>query len=115
MLLTGQSPEHQPDHADLDPGLARTRLPLVVPAMDPAPPQPGEGPFHHPTPLDHLEGLAPGRATHHLDHVPAMLGQPAVEAVVVVLGIRPELLQAGELLPGPLLVPSGGTLPSLGP
>src|SRR4051795_8426424 len=99
MLLTGQSPEHQPDPADLDLGLARTRLPLVVPAVDPAPPQPGEGPFHHPTPLDHLKGRAPGRATHDLDHIPAMLGQPAVEAVVVVLGVRPELLQAGEVLP----------------
>src|SRR5579875_3885466 len=97
MLLTGQAPQHQTDHADPDPTLARTRLPLVIPSVDPAPPQPGEGPFHHPTPHDYHEALAPGRATHHLDHVPAMLRRPAVEAVVVVLDIRPEPLPAGEL------------------
>src|SRR4051794_3888622 len=103
MLYAGQPPEHQSDHADLDLGLARTRLSLVVPTVDPAPPQPGESPSHYPTPLDHLECLAPGRATHHLDHVPAMLGQPAVQAVVVVLGVRPERLQARKPLPAQLL------------
>src|SRR5262249_8253805 len=80
MLLTGQAPEHQADHADLDLGLARARLPLVVSAVDPASPQPGEGPFHDPAPLDHLEGLAVGRASYHLDRVPAILGVPIVTA-----------------------------------
>ena len=64
--------------------------------MDPATPDPGEGPLHDPSPFDHLESLGPLRAAAHLDHVPAMLGEPGIQGVIAVLVIRPELLQPGE-------------------
>src|SRR3954447_16921893 len=114
MLLPGEPSEHQADHADLNLSFARTRLPLVIPAVNPASAQPSESPFHYPAPLDHLEGIAPGWTTHHLDHVPAVCGYPTIQAVIVVLVVRPELLQAGELLPAQLLEDLRGRRPVVG-
>src|SRR5512135_1603970 len=98
VLLAGKPPEHQLDHADLHLRLARRGLPLVIPAVDPTTTQPGKCPLHHPTPLDHSEALAPGGATLDLDRVPAVLGDPSVQLMVVVLVVRPELLQPRERL-----------------
>src|SRR5271157_4480633 len=103
MLLPGETPEHQTDHADLNLSFARTRLPLIFPAVDSATSQPGERPFHHPTPRDHLEAFTLRRAADHFDYVPAVLGHPTVQPVIVILVVRPELLQARELLFGQLL------------
>ena len=100
VLLAGKTSEHQLDHADLYLRLARGRRPLVLSAVDPATTQPGERPLHHPTPLDHPEAFAPRRPALHLDHVPAVLGDPPFQLMVVVLVVRPELLQAGERLFG---------------
>lgn len=55
--------------------------------------------FLHPTPLDHAEPLAPRRAALHPDHIPAVLGDPLVQRMIVILVIPPELRQAGERLP----------------
>src|SRR4051794_9486564 len=96
ILLSGEPPQHQVDHADLHPRLARCRVPLVVTAVDPAPTQPGERPLHHPTPGDHLELLAPPRPADDLDHIPAMLRPPRLQRMVVVLVVRPQQLQPGE-------------------
>src|SRR4051794_3096917 len=103
MLLPREPSKHQPDHADLQLGLARLGLPLVVPAVDPAATQPGERPFHDPTPLDHLEPFVPPRPALDLDYVPAVLRDPFVQRMVVVLVVPPQLLQPGERLPGQLL------------
>src|SRR4051794_11092105 len=51
--------------------------------------------FHHPTPGDHLELLAPLRPADDLDHIPAMLRPPRLQRVVVVLVVRPQQLQPG--------------------
>src|SRR5512135_3105204 len=92
-LTSGEAPQHQPDHADLHLGLARLGFPLVVPAVDPAPAQPGERPFHDPTPLDHPEALAPRRPALDLDHVPAVLGDPPRQFMVLVLVVPPSVFR----------------------
>src|ERR687898_3494965 len=83
--LPSEPSQHQSDHADLHLRPAGVRTPLVVPAVNPAAPQPGERPLHDPTPLDHPEALGPRRTAPDLDDVPAVLGDPAVQLVVVVL------------------------------
>ena len=108
MLLASEPPEHQLDHAALP------QASLVVPAVDPATAQPGERPLHHPTPLDHPDALAPRRPALHLDHVPAALGDPFVQPVVVVLVVRPELLQTGERLSGQIREHLRGRRPVVG-
>src|SRR4051812_6644001 len=74
--------------ADLDHRLARSRVPLVVPAVPPVATQPGEGPLHH-IPLGLLhEPHFPRRTADDFDHVPRLrLNQPVVEVMVVVLPV----------------------------
>ena len=63
MLLASEPPQYQLDHTDLDLGLARLGLPLVVSAVNSATAQPGKRPFAHPTLRDDLKPLAPLWAT----------------------------------------------------
>src|SRR5437763_11129427 len=75
--------------------LARLRVPFVIPAVAPIPPQPAEGPFHHPAPRQLYETLAPGRTTDDLDPIPCPdFLQPAVEPVIAILAVGPHQLQA---------------------
>src|SRR4051794_36805387 len=87
MLLVRQASEHQPDHADLHLRLAGPHVPLVVPAVDPAPTQPRERPLHRPADRQRLERLLTRRPAHHLDDIPTVGRHPAVQVVVVVLVI----------------------------
>src|SRR5438309_1451307 len=58
------------NRTDLDHRLARTAEPLVIPALPPVSPQPGERPLHRiPLGLLHEPG-APRRTTDHLDRIP---------------------------------------------
>src|SRR5258708_31026016 len=83
----------------LDHRLARLHVPFVVPAVPPIPPQPGEGPLHHPTLRQLHESHAPRRTLHHLALV-AGLGphHPAIQGVVPALLIGPDLLQPPAML-----------------
>src|SRR3954467_11778586 len=85
--------------ADLDHRFARSRVPLVVPAVPPVATQPGEGPLHH-IPLGLLhEPHFPRRTADDFDHVPRLrLNQPVVEVMVVVLPVPPDSLQATPVL-----------------
>src|SRR5512135_884840 len=83
----------------LDHRLARLGRTLVVPAVPPIPAQPGERPLHG-IPLRLLdEPAAPGRAAHHLDHVPGCgRHQPVGQVVVVVLPVGPDVRQSRPVL-----------------
>jgi len=111
VLLARESPQHQLDHADLHLGLARLRRSLVIPAVDPATPQPCKCPLHHPTPSDHPEPLGPRGAAADLDRIPTVLGDPGIQRVVAVLVVRPQLGQPGERPLGQLLKHSRGGRP----
>jgi hypothetical protein len=96
VLRAGKPPEHPLHHADLYLGHARSRRPLLLSAVDPATPQPGERPLHHPTPLDHPNALAPRRPALDRDHVPAVLGDPSLPLLVVVLVVPQSVFRRGN-------------------
>lgn len=54
-LLLNQSANHEPDHRDVDDGLARGRQVLVVLAEATLPPKPAEGALDNPSARQHLE------------------------------------------------------------
>src|SRR5579884_2941725 len=66
--------------------------------MDATTTQPGKGSLHYPTLRQDLEPLLLGVAADNLQHVPAVVADPLVQGVVVVLVVRPQLLQPGQLL-----------------
>ena len=95
--MTGESPHHQANHADLHLSFAGTRLSLVVAALNPTTTQPGEYPLHHPTKLDGFESRLLIVAAHDFDLIPAVLANPSGQPMIVVLVVRPQLLQTGKL------------------
>src|SRR5262245_42650342 len=90
-LVRGQPPQHPSDRTDPDPSLARPGGPLIVLAVTPIPPQPGEAPFRHPTFRQLHEPLGALRALHCLD-LEGLLPppQPRVERMVPVLPVAPD-------------------------
>jgi hypothetical protein len=61
-LLVGQSFEHETDHAEVDPGLARGGQEFVVSAHAAIASDPGEGAFHDPRSWQELKAPKPERA-----------------------------------------------------
>src|SRR5512142_401222 len=85
-------------HSDVDPGLARLRLPLVILAQPAVATKPGEGPLDDPTPRQNLESLLLLGADDHLKHPTADLHRPFRDASIID-PIGQDLLQPRELAP----------------
>ena len=96
VLRPGQPTEHQLNHADPDLRLAGISQVFIILAVNPALTQPAEGSLHHPPPRQQLKPSVPGKPADDLNHIPPVLRDPAVQGVIVVLGVRPQLPQARE-------------------
>lgn len=83
---------------DANQGLTRLRRVLIVLAQAPVAPLPRIGPLHDPTHRQRLELCLPLRAAYDFQPVgPPVAGQPGVQLVVVVLGIREDDLKARKV------------------
>lgn len=101
----GQPAGHQLRHRQQDPGFLRRGEFFVVLAQATVPSQPGEGPFHHSAPGEHLEaGRRGGRFL--IDRYP--------DPLPWALHHRPRHAQ-GLLSPGDQRAPVAGVQPYLGP
>ena len=77
-LTRGHPPPQEPDHAPGEAGLLRSRQELTVPGEAPAPPEPADQAFHHPSPRQHGEprGSHRGRASAESPTPPLHRGGP---------------------------------------
>jgi len=71
-LLPRQSSEHEACRGDLDEGLARLYLALVVPSQASVATQPGEAPFDHPASRLDFEAARSGLPLNDLQRPPAL-------------------------------------------
>src|ERR1035438_5155507 len=92
------------DPGDLHHGCTRLRQVLVVLAQPTIPPQPSERSFYDPTAPQGDEAPLAGGTTHHPGPVRSLMhAQPAVQGRAVVLVIRLDHFQAGEVFARQLL------------
>jgi hypothetical protein len=86
-VFAGQPGGHQPDHRDFDHRFGVRGFALIVAGQPSAPSQPGESPFHHPPPGQHLEAFHIGVTRHDLQLDTGVLPRPAQQTLIDTVGI----------------------------